>query len=356
MARVTVSDVAALAGVSITTASRVLNPNAKQGIRISDATRQRVRDAAKKLRYVSSAHARILRQQTSPMVGLLMHHVSGFMDQTLLEQLSIHLGEIGKELVLGIHLDRPELMERCVRTFASYRTAAVLVLSSSGILPDELANSLIAARESCGPTICFAGRERRPQFAYLRVDFLSMCRRALILAANCGYRRVLQVAANNAAGHWHRDFLQRAAEEFEQVEVDSVLGECPAQTIGAQALEPIRKRVKDGPLLVLTDNDWVAFSVMRNVLEAGMRIPEDVAIIGTGNHAIAEHAKPGLTSFDIRGVTPFLAGKSAELIAALDRKEPFEAGVYPVTPSLMVRDSFVPANVPAGLSDSVALA
>lgn len=343
-ARVTISDVASKAQVSTATVSRVLSIDPQSAFPIATETRQRVLRAARDLNYVSHAYARGLRRRTSPMVGFLIPELVGPYLPLLVNHLCLLLAASGKQLVLAIYGDDMKVARRQLDTFRSYHTSAVLVHSRVGVVQDEVYQMLAATEAECGPFILMAGREARPGVTYVAHDFA----RALIdlfdVVERNGPTQVLLVAARGRLGEAFVSDFRAEGSRRAGLDTDTALVEpTPAQGFGRAALSIIQEKARRGPLLVVTETDREAWSVVRAVQEAGLRVPEDVAVMGRGNTEIAAEATPPLTTLDVVGNIPKTAATVVEMIRGLDKGIPLDRKVHLVGPlRLVVRESYVP--------------
>jgi len=342
---VTIADVARQAGVSATTVSRVLNPAGAKGLPISEATRGRIMAAADQLNFVSRAHARLLRQQKSPMIGFLIEGMVGPFTPPLVNELCLRLARMGKQLVLGIYGSDIEIARQHVRTFRSYRTAAVLVRSRLGTVEDEIHEALLAGAHECGPFIFIAGRESRPGVTYVCHDFEAVLENIFRLAETHGPRRILLAGGSTAmARATEADFL-RHAQRHPRLEVHtlSVPTERFYEDVGPATIVEARRLLADGPLLVLAGDDRAAFEIATAARQAGVGVPAPLAIIGRGNTELAEVCRPTLTSVDILGNTPALADEVIRLLTLWEQGSPVEPRVHSIgPPNLVLRQSYAP--------------
>jgi len=120
--RVGLRDVAALAGTSIATVSRVLNGNGYA----SDEVRERVLEAAGKLNYQPSLRARGLRQQSSNTIGLIIPNLLNAYYTALADAASQLLAEAGYSLLLSSSRDEPEIERDILREMIGHDVAGLI--------------------------------------------------------------------------------------------------------------------------------------------------------------------------------------------------------------------------------------
>ncbi|WP_382304041.1 LacI family DNA-binding transcriptional regulator [Herbiconiux sp. UC225_62] len=294
MARNTVGirDVAREAGVSVTTVSHILND--VESARASDETRERVRATAQRLGYGANRIARSLRRQQSEMIGLLSEEIA-----TTPHAGRIILGaqqaarERGLTLVL-INTSRDELdIQR--------DTDALLRQQVDGVLYATMYHREIALPASLQavPTVLIDSTSedgRVPSVvpdeeggAYVAVDEL----------IRHGHRRIGfitnsdDVPATRGRLAGYRKALADAGLDFDPTLVVAEPSETPG---GYKAAVEVLGR-PDRPTGMFCYNDRMAMGAYRAAAELGLRIPDDLSLVGFDNQElIAEGLYPALTT------------------------------------------------------------
>ncbi len=326
MAGVTSADVARESGVSRTTVSYVLNGTA--GTSISDATRQRVLDAAARLGYAPSAAARTLRSGRSDLVlCVLPDWPVGPVVETMLDHLADELAE--RELSVLVHHVRGDRPLSHLWRAVTPRT----VVGLTPFEPDEVRAMRQAGIQVVGTDLDQADAEReaamvdpQPLIGRLQADRLVArgCRR--IGYATTDDRRVADFADRRLAG-------VRAACVEHGLPEPVVIPVRVDPAAGAEAVAAWTQADVDG---VAAYNDDVAFAVLAGARAAGLAVPADLAVIGVDDVPLAALASPPLTTVtqSIEREASYLA---ACVLAALDGDDapprPRDA------PALVERDS-----------------
>lgn len=286
MPRLTSADVARESGVSRTTVSYVLN--GKDGVAIPEATRQRVRDAAARLGYTPSAAARALRSGRSDLVlCILPNWTIGPVIDTLLDHLSTELGDRGLSVL--VHYDRgPRPLSELWR--------AVTPCAVLGLAPFAADDERAMRRAGIKIVGSVLDEEHAPgtfsvpqtEIGRLQVQHLVERGHRVIAYAAPSDARLTAFADRRVAGVVH------ACEQ---------LG-LPAPMVDAVALDPAsaatavrRWRSADEPVTaVAAYNDEVALAVLSGLRAQGLRVPQDVAVIGVDDIPAARLAAPALTT------------------------------------------------------------
>ncbi len=330
--RPTLEQVAARAGVSRGTASRVLSGASN----VSEHAVEAVRSAAAELHYRPNLAARSLVTGRSGLVGLLVNepHDKLWTDPffgELARGAHDRLAEDGVALVLSLATEESERTH--VVELASTRLDGVLIIRGG----DDLA--LVNALVEAGVVAVTAGRPEaslESRVGWVDSENREGARRAVGQILARGRRRIgvvtgepgMPVSDDRLAG-W-RDALEAAG-----LEADDSLVETGLFTIdsGAQAAQTLLERVPDLDGLFL-HNDLMALGALRALRQAGKDVPGDVAVVGFDD-LMADTSSPSLTTMrqDVVGIGRAMA---AMLLAQLGGAAPRHE-VLPV--ELVVRES-----------------
>lgn len=327
MARVTITQVAARAGVSVASASRALN-----GMIASAETIEKVQAAASELGYVADATARSLKLGRT-------------------NQLAYAVADIGNP----VYVEMMSAIERVVSS-SSYR----LVLSSTGttssslevvrdlgrgyvdgmiLSPLRVTDELVAALENTPVPVVVLGR--LPDGARLdtvRADSITAMRLVVDHLVIEGRSRLvfLNGPADTTPGAFRRDGFAAAAAAHPQVSTRNV--QTSDFTIAA-GYTAAHKVLDSGarPDAIVAANDLIGIGAIRAAEDLGLKVPGDIAVTGIDNTELAGVVRPGLTSVDLgaeeRGRV------AAELLLARISEPTRAAHTVTVAPSLVARGS-----------------
>ena len=308
MPGVTSADVARESGVSRTTVSYVLN--AKEGVVISEATRQRVRAAAAHLGYSPSAAARTLRRGKSDLVlCVLPNWPIGPVIDTLLDHLARQLAERGLSVLVHHGRGTRPLSElwravtpRAVVGFTAFapqdeqsmRQAGIQVLGTA--LEEDPRDPVVHSVSQTG-----IGR--------LQVQHLAARGHRVIAYAAATDPRLADFAEGRLAGVR----LECAERGFPEPLVTPV-----DLDVRSAALAVRDWRAADSPVTaVAAYNDEVALAVLAGLRGEGFSVPSDVAVIGVDDIPAARLSLPALTTVS-QGVDAQARYLASAVLAALD--------------------------------------
>ena len=289
--RATLDEVARRAGVSRATASRVFSgkPN------VADAARDAVKRAASELGYVPNSAARSLAAGRTESVGVVLPHpATGLFGDPMLARLLFGIGEELSAHNLQMVLFAPQSDADTVRLeqyLAGGHVDAVLVITVQGahpLTPQVLAN---------GIRVVFGGRPREADgVAFVDVDNHVAARVATEHLVELGRRRVAHIAGptgSRAADERLRGF--RAAMWNAALRGDLLEHGTLDRDGGELAMHRLLARTHDIDA-VFAASDAMAVGAMWALQVVGLRVPDDVAVIGFDDSPLATTTQPALSS------------------------------------------------------------
>ncbi|MFJ2575305.1 LacI family DNA-binding transcriptional regulator [Kitasatospora aureofaciens] len=328
--RPTGRDVARLAGVSQATVSLVFS-GSEAGSRVSDATRARVREAARSLDYRPQAAGRQLRLGRSGMILLAVPNILGPFFGRVLEGVHEEAGRHGLAVVVSSGWGSATLAEAATTS----RFDGLLICSPDDSQLGELPADTPAVFLDADP-----GTDRaRPT---IELDVAGGMRAAVEHLAGLGHRRIGRLRSTHSAYTFRvrQAAFERAVAELglDVVELGVSLneGQPAARSVARRLLEQ-----PDAPRAVICDDDVVASGVYQAAAELGVRVPDELSVVGMDNVPVAALLAPPLTTVDLPGEELGRAGAAA--LAGLLRGERV-APVSPLATSLVLRSSTAPAG------------
>jgi len=336
---VTMKEVAAAAGVTQSTVSRVLN-DAPGRIAVSAKTRDRVLAVARELGYRPHPGARSLRGAPSMLLGAVVRDIADPFFADVLATLTLEAKVHGYSVVLGsARATADEALALTAVLEARQCDAIVLVgdLRDEPLLVEDLLNSHVPV-----VALWHGQQQRGRRFATVAVDNRAGVRAALTHLTSLGHRRIAFVG-----GDWAEDVRERKAAYVEYLS-DTGLGQpdgyirngfngIPDGELALAALLRLRPR----PTAILTATDILAMGVIHAASESGgVAVPEELSVVGFDDIPIAAGTVPGLTT--VRMPTAKMVAAAVELAVGNPGWREQGAGSPPLVifqPKLVTRHS-----------------
>lgn len=286
----TIDDVAALAGVSTSTVSRVIN----RKIPVSPEATRRVEAAMKELRYVPRAAARNLATQQTSTIGLLFSRFEGDFFGPLLAGIEDAVSEAGFELLIS-SAGRRGPQEQLPTALSPPNTDGLLVFANS--LDDE---ALARLASSGAPTVLI--HQSPPDGLAIPCVTIENKAASAALVAHLitvhGRRRIafLQGPAGNEDSYWREMGYRGALEKHGLPQIPALIGRGDFHRETAQAT--VAQWLAEGTAFdaVFTGDDEAAVGVLRALHQARISVPEEVSVVGFDDQRLAAVLSPPLTT------------------------------------------------------------
>ena len=299
--RITLADVAARAGVSLMTVSRVVNDRPGVGIQ----TRERVREAIDHLGYRPNIVAQGLKAASSRTIGLMIPDVTNPYFPEIVRGAEDIAIEHGYTLLLTSAIEDTHRETQAMQTFEDHLVDGVIACSP------RLENSELYPLLKRQRAAVLVNRRSDPSFAgSVRVDHELGARLLLRHLHSIGCRRpaFLSGPAHSHAGRERLLGLEREANDLDVELPRSRVQACPPTVeAGAKAAREMLQRQPHIDSLICF-NDLVAAGALQSLKDLGVRVPTEIAVTGYDDILFAKMFTPGLTT--IRAPT-YEIGKQA---------------------------------------------
>lgn len=301
--RVRIMDVATLAGVSIGTVSNTLNhPD-----RVTPATRDRVLAAIGELGFVPNQQARVLTGARNNTIGLVVVDLLSPFFMEIAHAVERAASKAGYVVIFCNSENERDREADLLHLLTAQRVVGVLLTPAGGSTPGD--------EDRQGTPLVLIDFEDPAHPCSVRVDHVEGGRLAAQHLIGLGHRRLAFVGGLPDL----RQFAQRV-EGIKAAMADAGLDpaelvEVRADGIGVESGEVSAGRLLEGPAPatgVCCGNDMLAFGVYRGLTRAGVRVPEDVALVGYDDVEFAANWIVPLTS--IRQPTREMGRLAAELL------------------------------------------
>ena len=279
--QLTIADIARLAGVGVGTASRALRgaPN------VAPATQARVLAVAEQHDYVVSPDAARLKGGTTGRIAVVVPHLSRWFFGEMLEGLASVLRESEYDLLLyhvGSLEDRRQFFER----LPARRKVDAVVVVGFPVEDDERRRLELML----GVHIVAAGGQHAI-YPHVCIDDVRAGRQAMDHLVGLGHRRIAMIEATDPDQPWQPSgrsaaYHEALAEAGIPLDPRLVVSTDWGAEQGADAMSSLLAR-RELPTAVYAHSDEVAAGALRSIRNAGLRVPEDISVVGIDDHPIA---------------------------------------------------------------------
>jgi DNA-binding LacI/PurR family transcriptional regulator len=290
---VRLKDIAQQAGVSIMTVSKAL----RDAPDVSAVTKTRIKLLAQQLGYVPDSSAQGLRTRSTRLFGLAVSSMTNPIFSRVVLAIEERAYELGYDVLLAHTLNIPEREEACIRRFLSRRVEGIFISPVYRMSTEaRIYQELLARRVPTvllGHTASFCS-----QFVNVETDDVLASYSATQYLLKLGHRRIAFLAGPSSVPWTQERFegYRRALREA-GLDVDDKLVFQAGRTIedGANAALQMINEASDATAIQAV-NDLVAVGCAQELLKQGLRIPQDISIVGFGNILLSEHFRVPLTT------------------------------------------------------------
>jgi len=334
---VTLKVLAAHLGLDPATVSVVLND--VPGRSIPDATRERIRAAARKFDYHPSFVARSLRNRRTMTIGILVPVLADGYHAEVMSGIGDHLLDKNYFYFIAHHRHRPDLIQRYPQMLVSRGTEGIIAIDTQ------------IERRPAVPTVTVAGHKRIEGVANVVLDHRRAAELILRHLYELGHRKIAfmrgQPFSSDSGVRWQS--LAKVAREMGlavQPELTIQLTrDLTSPELGYPVVQQLLALHRRFTALVCF-NDMAAIGAIRALHDAQLRVPQDISVVGFDDIPQAAFQTPSLTT--VRQPLHTMGKLSAELLLQHLRSRVAMPTEVAVEPELIVRESTAAARRAAG--------
>jgi LacI family transcriptional regulator len=287
--RSTIFDVARASGVSYATVSRVVNNYPH----VRDDTRQRVLLAMRELGYVAHTSARALASGRTQVIGLLAQGADNAFFSSVIRGVDQQVAASGYDFMLCTTHDRREKEAEYVARLSHGMVDGLLI-----ILPRGLPDYVEQLRPERFPFVLIDYDDEAPGCDMVNCANRPGARAAIDHLLELGHRRIGFITGTLNVGSTH----ERLAGYREALAAAGVLY-TDELVVQGDFMEPRGFEaacellaLPDRPTAIFASSDAAAFGVLRAARESGLRVPEDLSVVGFDDIPEASYVDPALTT------------------------------------------------------------
>lgn len=329
---ITILDVARTAGVSVSTVSRVLNGKDD----VAQETILKVQSVIQDLGYASSLAARGMRSHRTNVIGLIMPDIATPYCQQIMRGVNSVIAEIDKDLIIytsgGVQKGNVGQHERNYVALLNGGTAdGVIVVTPTA-----------TSFASHAPIVLLDPNNENPDFSAVISTNREGAMAVMGYLTRLGHRRIAHIAGRMELVsaiqrlQGYKDGLAAAGIPLDPELI--AMGNYRSD-IGYDCAKELLS-MKDRPTAIFAANDMSAMGVYQAAKEAGLRIPEDLSVVGFDNLKESAFIVPALTTVD--QYLEEMGAVATRMILSLVNEDKLICGLQTVETQLIVRDSCCP--------------
>jgi LacI family gluconate utilization system Gnt-I transcriptional repressor len=327
----TLRDVSEACGVSEMTVSRVLRNRGD----VSDATRERVLQAARSLGYVPNKIAGALASQRVNLVGVIIPSLSNMVFPEVLTGISEVLDETGLQPVVGVTNYSPEREEAVLYEMLSWRPTGVIL---AGLEHTEAARAMLA--QAGVPIVEIMDIDGVPVDAAVGISHRRAGRQMAEAIIAAGYRRIAFLGTQMPNDHRARKRLEGFEEALSKAGLTLVEREFysggSALLKGREMTEAVLKRNPDVDFLYYS-NDMIGAGGLLYCLAKGLDVPGKVGLAGFNGVELLQGLPRRLATMDACRLE--IGRRAAEIIAGKSHSTVVGGEVVELFPTLQLGDT-----------------
>lgn len=326
---VTIKDVAKEAGVAISTVSNVLN-----NIDIvSPETRKKVLETVERLNYVPNMNAKFLKSNKKNTIGLFLSSIQGDYYRMLMQ--AVHLQCKLNNYLLNIYISNENTSEEVYSMIISSGVEGAIVLN------ERLADEYIDRLSKTKMPMVFIDREiTGNRMSSIIIDNAAGTTIALEYLIKQGHRRIgfLHGIYNYDDETRYKAYLNVLNKYGLPIDENIILRGYFEELLAYSEMRVMLLKGVELPDAFFCANDEMAWGCIRALTEVGIRVPDQVSVIGFDDHASSKYFTPPVTT--VRSPVTELGNASAAELFRLMHEEGQNGGIITrLSPNLVIRDS-----------------
>lgn len=305
--KINLKEIAKLCDVSVATVSRVLNENG----RYSQETAEKVHEVIKQYGYRPNQIAKGLRTNKVEAVGVIVPDITNEFFSGMVLAMQEHLFQKGYSCIIFNTNESEDIEQQCIANLMSLNIGGIISVNSRLDL-EKLLNIGV-------PVVCVDRQEEERSEGTHHVFISSDHRQGAYLAgkelAECGCKVVACITAleNASVTHMRNAGFNQACEEY-GMELPEEMVFCPRQ-VSLQAGYELAEQIlagKERPDGIFCQSDWLAIGALNAILDHGIKVPEELQIVGFDDIRASRITRVPLTT--VHQPSQELGLRTAELV------------------------------------------
>ena len=330
MKKLTIVDIAKMAGVGTTTVSRYFN-----GGNLKKETRERIKEIVDKYNYTPNTFAKALKSTDSKIIGVIVPCLHSYISGNTLKYLDKELKENNYEtLIMNANFDENKQLEY-IKKLARMNVDGII------LLPTTMSKAYESTIKSIDVPVVMLGQEGEYTYSVEYNDF-NAARDLTNYVLASGHKKIAYLGVGEddiAVGYYRKLGVLRALEKY-NLESENILITNFGMEEGYEIVkENIEKLKEDSCLICATDN--LAYGAIKALEESGLSVGENYSVAAFGDYTSSTLLKSPLTTikFDLKDA----AKQTVEMLLNIIKKEETVMKLL-IGYELKTRDSVVDLN------------
>jgi LacI family transcriptional regulator len=325
-----IAEIARKAHVSTATVSRTLNQSGP----VKPATARKVWRAVTALNYYPNSHARALVSGRSRLIGLIVSDITNPFFPELIRGFEALAAQQRYDLLITSTDYETARMTACLRRMLERKVDGVAMMTS------EMDTGLIKELSKRGVPIVFMDvGEVGPRMSHVVIDYDNGVKQAVEHLAALGHRRIAFISGPldlHSARTRRQAFLEGL--RLHGLHPDRrLIREGTHTAEGGETAMAALLRLAKRPTAVVASNDWTAIGALHAIHAAGLRVPDDISLVGFDDIPLVSYMTPALTT--VRMSAADVGATAFNALFGLIGGQRLEGDVYQVPTRLVVRQS-----------------
>jgi LacI family transcriptional regulator len=330
-----IAEIARRANVSTATVSRTINQSGP----VKPATARKVWRIVAELNYFPNSHARALVSGRSRLLGLIVSDITNPFFSELIRSFETHAAQQHYDLLITSTDYETSRMTATLRRMLERKVDGVAVMTS------EMDLGLIGELSKRGVPIVFMDvGQMGPRMSHVAIDYGNGIQQAVDHVVGLGHTRVAFISgplALHSARMRRQAFVDRMRAHHLMPD-RRLIREGTHTAEGGQREMAALLRVPRKPTAVVASNDWTAIGALHAIQSAGLRVPEDMSLVGFDDIPLVSYTTPALTTVRMSAVD--VGSTAFQALFRMIGGELPQGDVFQIPTKLVVRHSTAKAR------------
>lgn len=296
MKSTTIIDVAKKAQVSVATVSRVVNGNYP----VKDSTRRKVLEAIRDLKYIPNIQARELNTQRSSIIGIIVPSLFNTFFAEVVNGIESFTASSGYSLLLTYTKDNPISEKRCMNELLMRNVSGIINISPN---TEKVASDFFDQIAERMPMVFINSYVKRPAISYVNNDEQIGTKIALECLISLGHKNICFIRGDRSDSY---EFKQNAYEEimkkmhnFREDYILNIGAGNSIETVELTAEKVVETlQEKKEITAIFSCNDLMGIGAVNGCHRLGIKVPQDMSVMGFDNILLSNFIEPKLTTMD----------------------------------------------------------